>query len=81
MKRKKRKIFQTPEERAAWEAAAEHRQRELQGHIKRIRAELTKGMSSEERAAWEAAHADPQQALDARIERATAELATKKKYA
>jgi hypothetical protein len=32
----KRKIFQTPEERKAWEA----RIRNLQGHIERITAEL-----------------------------------------
>jgi hypothetical protein len=40
MKRKKRKIFRTPEERAAWEAAGEARQRELRAHIERITAEL-----------------------------------------
>jgi hypothetical protein len=40
MKRKKRKIFQTAEERAAWEASREARQRELQAHIDRITAEL-----------------------------------------
>ena len=40
MKRKKRKIFQTPEERAAWNARFEARQRELQAHIERITAEL-----------------------------------------
>lgn len=40
MKRKKRKIFRTPEERAAWDARFEARQRELQSHIERITAEL-----------------------------------------
>ncbi len=38
--KKKRKIFQTPEERAAWEAARAERLRELQSHIERIKAEL-----------------------------------------
>jgi hypothetical protein len=38
--KRKRKIFQTPEERAAWEARVEARLRELRGHIERIRAEL-----------------------------------------
>ncbi len=36
----KRKIFQTPEERAAWEARVEARLRELRGHMARISAEL-----------------------------------------
>lgn len=40
MKRKKRKIFRTPEERAAWDARFEARQRELKAHIERITAEL-----------------------------------------
>lgn len=38
--RRKRKIFQTPEERKAWEARSEARIRDLQGHIERITAEL-----------------------------------------
>jgi hypothetical protein len=38
--KKKRKIFKTPEERAAWEAAHEARLRELNGHIERIKREL-----------------------------------------
>ena len=37
---KRRKIFETPEERAAWEAAREARLQELYGHIERTRAEL-----------------------------------------
>ena len=37
---KKRKIFRSPEERAAWEAAGEARQRDLRSHIERIKAEL-----------------------------------------
>ena len=37
---KRRKIFQTPEERAAWEARIDARIRELRGHIERITAEL-----------------------------------------
>lgn len=38
--KRKRKIFQTPEERAAWEARVERRLRELHSHIERITAEL-----------------------------------------
>lgn len=38
--KRKRKIFQTHEERAAWEARVEARLRELRAHIERIRAEL-----------------------------------------
>lgn len=37
---KKRKIFQTREERAAWRARGESIQRELQAHIDRITADL-----------------------------------------
>jgi hypothetical protein len=40
MKRKKRKVFRTPEERAEWNARFEAIQRELRAHIERIRAEL-----------------------------------------
>ena len=39
-KRKKRKIFQTAEERAAWEAHSQARIEELNYHIEKIRAEL-----------------------------------------
>jgi hypothetical protein len=38
--KRKRKIFRTPEERAAWQARGEEIQRELQAHIERIKAEL-----------------------------------------
>jgi hypothetical protein len=38
--RKKRKIFRTPEERAEWKEGWEARQRELERHIERIKAEL-----------------------------------------
>ena len=38
--KRKRKIFQTPEERAAWEARIDARIRELRGHMERITAEL-----------------------------------------
>jgi hypothetical protein len=38
--KRKRKIFGTPEERAAYEARVEARLRELRGHIERITAEL-----------------------------------------
>ena len=40
MKRKKRKIFQTREERDAWFAAAEARQRDLEALRDRLEAEL-----------------------------------------
>jgi len=40
MKRKKRKIFRTPEEYAAWEAEGEAIQRALRARIERIRVEL-----------------------------------------
>ena len=40
MKRKKTKIFQTPEERAEWELRGEAVQRMLQDRIDRITAEL-----------------------------------------
>jgi hypothetical protein len=39
MAKKKRKIFQTPEEWAAVKARFEARQRELHAHIERIKAE------------------------------------------
>jgi hypothetical protein len=39
MKRKK-KIFQTPEERREWEARIDARIRDLHSHIERITAEL-----------------------------------------
>lgn len=39
-KRKKGKIFRTPEERAAWEAHFEAGMRRLEWHCNRIRAEL-----------------------------------------
>ena len=38
--KRRRKIFRTPEERAAHEARTEARLRELRGHIERITAEL-----------------------------------------
>jgi hypothetical protein len=40
MKRKKRKIFQTPEERAEWELRSEAVDRMLRERIARIEAEL-----------------------------------------
>ncbi len=40
MKRKKRKIFRTPEERAAWEAHFQARMRALKFHHDRLTAEL-----------------------------------------
>jgi len=40
MKRKKRKIFQTPEERAEWELHSEARMRQLKDRIERVEAEL-----------------------------------------
>ena len=40
MKRKKRKLFQTPEERADWQLRGEAVQRMLQDRIDRISAEM-----------------------------------------
>ena len=40
MKRKKRTMFRTPEEREAWEIRSEAMDRMLRDHIKRIEAEL-----------------------------------------
>jgi hypothetical protein len=40
--KRRRKIFRTPEERAAWEARVEARLADLRGHIERITAELAK---------------------------------------
>ena len=40
MKRKKRKIFQTPEEREAWEIRSEAMDRMLRDRIAKIEAEL-----------------------------------------
>jgi hypothetical protein len=40
MAKKKRKIFRTPEERAAWEARHQERMRELRFYMDRIKAEL-----------------------------------------
>jgi hypothetical protein len=38
--KRKRKVFRTPEERAAWEDLTAARLRKLNGHIERITAEL-----------------------------------------
>jgi hypothetical protein len=40
MAKKKRKIFRTPAERAAWEACYEASMRRLEWHCNRIKAEL-----------------------------------------
>jgi hypothetical protein len=80
-KRRKRKIFSSPEERAAWEAAFEERQRELRGHIERIKAEVTKGMTAQEREAYEELHRDSGRALRYYIDRAKAEQEERRKSA
>ncbi len=65
-KRKKTKIFRTPEERAAWQARHDALTRELQNRIDRIKAELVaKGQ-------W-----DESRDLDFYLRRARAELAAK----
>jgi hypothetical protein len=38
--KKKRRIFQTPEERAAWEAEGERIQRDLHDRMRKIEVEL-----------------------------------------
>jgi hypothetical protein len=40
MKRKKRKIFRTPEERAAWYERYDERTRQLQARIEMLKAEM-----------------------------------------
>jgi hypothetical protein len=81
MGRKRKKIFRTPEERAAWEAHYQERQRELRRLIDRGKAEVTKGMTPEEREAYEELHRDSGRALQHYIERGKAELEAKRKSA
>jgi uncharacterized small protein (DUF1192 family) len=81
MGKKRKRIFSSPEERAAWEAGYEERQRELQRLIERAKAELTRGMTREEREAWEELHRDSDRALQHYIERGKAELEAKRKSA
>lgn len=65
-KRKKRKVFQTPEERSAWQARHDALTRELQYYIDRAKAELiAKGQ-------W-----DESRDLEFYLERGRAELAAK----
>lgn len=80
-KKRKKKIFSSPEERAAWEAHYEERQRELKRLIERAKAEVTRGMTPEEREAWEELHRDSGRALQYYIERGEAELEAKRKSA
>ena len=80
-RKRKKRIFSSPEERAAWEATFEERQRELRRLIDRAKAEVTKGMTPEEREAWEELHQDSGRALQHHIERIKAELAAKRKSA
>jgi hypothetical protein len=77
MGRKRKKIFRTPKERAAWEAHYQERQRP----IERGKAEVTTGMAPEERDAYEELHRDPGRALQYYIERGKAELEGKRKSA
>jgi uncharacterized small protein (DUF1192 family) len=79
--KKRKRIFRSPEERAAWEASHEDRQRELREHIERIKAQVTKGMTPEERGAYEELHRDSGRALQYYIERGKAELEAKRKSA
>lgn len=43
MKRKKRKIFQTPEEREAWEIRSEAMDRMIRDRLERLEAEMLAG--------------------------------------
>ena len=80
-KKRKKRIFRSPEERAAWEAAYEERTRELEGHIDRIRTEVTAAMTPAEREAWEERHRDAGRALEYYIDRAKAEQEARRKSA
>jgi hypothetical protein len=81
MGKKGKKIFNSPEERAAWEAGYEERQGELQRLIARAKAELTRDMTVEEREAWEELHQDSGRAFQYYIERSKAELEARRKLA
>jgi hypothetical protein len=81
MGRKRKKIFRTPEERAAWEAHYQERKGELKRLIERGKTEVTKGMAPEEREAYEELHRDTGRALQYYIECGKAELEAKRKSA
>jgi hypothetical protein len=81
MGKKRKRIFRTPEERAAWEAHYQERQRELERLIERAKAEATRDMTPDQREAFEELHRDPGRALEYYIERGKAELEAKRKSA
>jgi hypothetical protein len=81
MGKKRKRIFRSPEERAAWEAHYQERQRELKRLIERAKAEVTRGMTSEQRDAYEKLHRDTGRALEHYIERGKAELEARRKSA
>jgi hypothetical protein len=61
MSRKKRKrIFNSPEERAAWEARSQQRVLQLRGRAAQIRAEITADMTPEQLAVWDEREAERQ---------------------
>jgi hypothetical protein len=79
MSRKKRKrIFNSPEERAAWQARSQERVRQLRDRAVLIRAEITAEMTPEQLAAWDELHSDPQRALQYYINREAERQARRK---
>jgi hypothetical protein len=78
---KRKRIFISPEERAAWEARSQETLRRLNDHIERITAEVTRGMTPKERAAWQELHRDNDRALQFYLERGQTELEAKRKSA
>jgi hypothetical protein len=81
MGKKRKRIFRTPDERDAWEADYQERQRELKRLIERAKAEVTKGMTRDQRAAYEELHRDSGRALEYYIKRGKAELEARRKSA
>src|SRR5262249_24606578 len=79
MSRKKRKrIFNSPEDRAAWEARSQQRVLQLRDRAAKIRAETTADMTPEQLAAWDELHCDPQPALQYYIDREAERQARRK---
>ena len=80
-KKRKKKVFSSPEDRAIWEAGSLQNLRRLNERIERASAELTEGMTAAEREAWEEQHRDSKRALQYYIDRAEAEQEAKRKSA
>jgi hypothetical protein len=79
MSRKRRKrIFNSPEERAAWEVHSNQRVHQLRERAALIRAEIIADLTPEQLAAWDELHSDPQRALQYYIEREAERQARRK---